>query len=107
MYAHRLAALLRHGEIPPDTEVLHHPLCPKNCINPSHTEVLPAAIHKSRIKHPINRSRLTEQEVKNLKILASTDPYTQKKLAEIFDISASSVNDIINGRRWRHVQVYY
>lgn len=48
-------------------------------------------------------SKLTEDKVREMKDL-SRKGYTQRMLAERFDVSKSVVGRIIRGEKWKHVE---
>lgn len=52
-------------------------------------------------KHP--RSILTEQEVKRIRELYSTQNYTYKTLAQEYNTSTSNVSEIVLGKTWTHI----
>jgi DNA-directed RNA polymerase specialized sigma subunit len=51
-------------------------------------------------RHP--NSKLTEKEVKLIRLLYGTD-LTQKELASMFGVSRSSIDAIVNRRTWRDI----
>lgn len=51
-------------------------------------------------QHPM--ARLTENQARLIRDLKGT--FTQKKLAEMFDVSKGHVKDILAGKRWRCIQ---
>jgi len=51
-------------------------------------------------KHP--QSKLTEREVKLIRLLYRAD-LTQKELANMFGVSRSNIDAIVNRRTWRDV----
>jgi len=52
-------------------------------------------------KHP--NHKLTEREVKLIRTY-SGGGFTQKELAEMFEVSRPTISAIITRRSWRHVQ---
>jgi Autographiviridae endonuclease len=109
--AHRLAYLIFVGPITDGLWVLHR--CDQKwCCNPAHlflgtvqdnSDDLVAKglqVKGSRVKH----AKLTESDVLEIRreVAAGT---CQRRLAERFGVSPSSINVIVRRRRWRHVDV--
>ena len=63
------------------------------------------AISKSKqgSKHP--KSKLTEAQVVSIKHLFSSNQMTQKELAAMFKVNASTISSIVVGKSWTHVQL--
>jgi len=108
--AHRIGYWLRHGEIPDDLFVLHH--CDnRRCVNPSHlylgdhVDNRQDAVERDRTAQgeENGRVKLTEDDVREIKRRGEDE--LQRDLADEFGISQSSVNDIINGHTWSHVEI--
>ncbi len=59
---------------------------------------------KSGEKHP--HSKLTETDVKQI-IYFGKGKITQRKLADIFNVSNQNINDIIRERTWKHVKILF
>jgi len=53
------------------------------------------------IKH--NKAKLTEKDVFKIRELAGIKAWTQKKIGELFNITAGHVNNIIKRRVWSHI----
>lgn len=49
-------------------------------------------------------SKLTEFEVKEIRILYKTGSFTMVQLAEKFGMSRRSISAVINKERWKHLQ---
>lgn len=49
-------------------------------------------------------SKLTKNEVIEIRRLYSTKKYTQYKLSEIFDISRTQIGRIVNKKRWKYIK---
>ena len=118
--AHRIAWIIRFGEIPDGLFVLHK--CDnRKCVNVDHLFLGTAkdnyddAVNKSRIppsniqvrgKHRGEKHhshKLTEAAV--IEIRANYKPfvYTQRMLSEKYGVSQRAIEDVISRRRWAHV----
>jgi len=51
-----------------------------------------------------SRSKLTEQDVREIRILFDSGKMTIKELAVRFNVHRSTINDIVNRNTWRHVK---
>ena len=107
-YAHRAAYADVHGEIPQGMVVRH--LCHnKACVNPEHLAI---GTHADNVRDKVeaNRqlkgedipsSKLTEAQVKEIKELKGK--MSGVELAKKYNVSNSTVCDILKKRSWRHV----
>jgi len=50
------------------------------------------------------QSKLTEDDIERIKELYNKDMWIEKDIAKLFDISRTTVNLIINGKRWKHLK---
>jgi len=109
--AHRSSWERNFGGIPNGKHVLHK--CDvRNCVNPNHLFIgdvfsnMADMVEKGRscTGERNGMSRLSEDQVLEIKRLYSEGGITQRELGEIFGILGGSVNRIINGRRWSHIQ---
>ena len=108
--AHRIAYWLENGPIPEGQFVLHH--CDnRRCVNPSH---LYLGTHQDNRQDAVERDRtargeahgrvkLTEDDVREIKRRAVDEPY--RAIADEFGVNQSTVNDIMNGHTWSHVEI--
>lgn len=48
--------------------------------------------------------KLTDEKVKEIKMLREKNKISTRKLAKMFDISRSTILDILRERRWKHVK---
>jgi hypothetical protein len=108
--AHRFSYELYHGSIPKDLYVLHK--CDvKACVNPHHLflgtskDNTEDCIKKGRnSKGEVNgQHKLTQTEVLTIRNLYATGEVTQKALSKTFDVSPSSINNIVHNKRWKHI----
>jgi HNH endonuclease len=116
--AHRVAYLLTHGEIPEGQLILHRCDNPP-CVRPDH---LYAGSYSDNqrdtiARHPDareallthrrrqvgelhNQAKLTAAQVREIRDDASS---SQRDLAMLYEVSQSTINDIICRRTWRHI----
>lgn len=57
----------------------------------------------SNFKTPKRISKLTEKLVKEIKLLLKENNLTQGKIAEIYNVSKKTINEINTGKKWGHV----
>lgn len=104
--AHRIAYELEHGEVPDDAHVLHK--CgTRHCVNPRHLYV---GSHDDNMQDRLDdgnyargeaatRGKLTVDEVRQIR---SADA-TYGELADQYDVSKRTINDIVNHNTWTHI----
>lgn len=114
--AHRIAFWLVNGDFPCNFVVCHTCDNP-SCCNPHH---LMLGSQKSNFmdlliktrKHQINtslfgsnniNSKLTENDVKEIRTLYSTNKANQKELADKYNVTPSTIGSIVRNESWRHV----
>lgn len=49
-------------------------------------------------------AKLTEIQVKKIRRLYNTGKYTHKQLGRVFGVNDSTIGDIVNYKKWRHVR---
>jgi len=59
---------------------------------------------KSREGSKHHMAKLTEKKVKEIKIMLSNG-YTNKEIAEIYNVDQSNISHIKSGKRWSHVNI--
>lgn len=112
--AHRLSYILFNGEIPKDNT--YHGVCVlhkcdnPSCVNPEH---LFLGSNDDNVKDMVIKLRNTIGERNGCAKLESKDVIkiremskggvSGRKIAELFNISESTVSQIINKRRWQHI----
>lgn len=106
--AHRVAAIVKFGPIPPSVCVMHRCDNPA-CVNPAHLELGTVALNnKDRAKKGRNRdqcgekhnnAKLTETSVKFIRNAA--DP--PAALADRYGVSVGTIYDILARRTWGHI----
>ncbi len=125
--SHRVAYQLENGPIPPGMVVCHK--CDNQlCVNPEHlyldtqVENIRDMVTKKRNfrpfgningmrKHPDRvprgekhgQSKITQKEASEIREIRTSKGWTIRRLAKFFDISPSTVRDILNGKTWRGV----
>ena len=111
--AHRFSALINFGNKTNDYCVLHK--CDNRiCVNPNHLflgsqlDNIRDMINKGRYVKPPRHcgadnynATLTEQQVKA--IIANKGVLTQRKMAELFAVSTSTIERIHMNQTWRHL----
>lgn len=112
--AHKVAYQLWKGEIPEGLCVLH--TCDvNNCVNPEHLWLGTKAdnsqdmVRKGRMYHPYNKgiahgsSKLTEEEILEIRDLYPLGQYSHRKLAKKFNVSYNHIKRILDRDVWRHI----
>jgi hypothetical protein len=107
--AHRAAYLLHIGKIPSGINVLHRCDVP-SCVNPkhlflgTHTDNMQDKVEKGRcnaligIENP--RAKISERDVIEIR---RRHGERQTSLAKEFNVSQSSISNILNRDSWRHI----
>lgn len=108
--SHRLIYILSYGEIAKGICVCHkcdNPACcnPKHLFLGTHKDNMNDMINKGRQKilkgEKCGKSKLTEENVREIRRLYATGNYIHKELEKIFNIS--DVTPIIHKKTWREV----
>ena len=109
---HRLVYELTFGPIPDGLFVLHKCNNPK-CCNPNHLYIGTAKENNnqclgegrfiSSLGERNGQSKLTAQNIIDIKKLYSSGEYYQKDLGKIFGVKISQISRIINKKRWKHI----
>lgn len=108
--AHRLSYLLFYGPIPDNLKVCHKCDNP-SCVNPEHlflgtqTDNIKDCVYKQRhsFGERNGRVKLKERDVRMIVYMWRTKEFTQREIADIYNISRCSVKDIVNRRRWKYI----
>jgi len=114
--AHRVAYVIENGE-QPENLVLHE--CDnRKCVNPNH---LYSGTYSDNLQDRIERtdwqpidnvpkgeeqhdSKLTESDVKEIKKRYEHKNQTQKEIAQDFPVCRQHISDVVNGKRWAHLE---
>lgn len=103
--------ILAHGEPHAENlEAAHY--CGKGhegCVNPKHLRWATASENQmDRVAHGTSNrgerqwmAKLTEEKVREIRLLARV--MSARRVARMFGITHSHVQDIVAGRRWRHI----
>jgi len=112
-YAHRLNYMVNRGYITPDEYILHQ--CHNRlCGNPDHHKLgdhndnMDDLARSGRVAGENNhKSKLTEDDVRDIIELYYDDEWTVTQLVEEFDMAKGSITDIIYGRTWAFIHAEY
>jgi hypothetical protein len=118
MYAHRLSWEIHYGAIPPGAVVCHRCDNPP-CVRPDHLFIGTQADNMADMyskgrcqphgpENPIRGSahkltRLSDEQVREIRTMYSTRAADQRSIASLFGISQSSVSAIVLRKRWSHL----
>jgi len=105
-YAHRISYCLHKGEILAGQQIMHSCDNPF-CVNPAHLSIGTAqdnsndAKDKGRIKKWENhgRAKLTNQQIEE--IFSLDGLVTRKAIAAKYNVSATNISSILNGKTWK------
>lgn len=108
--AHRLAYELAHGNIPSGMHVLHACDNPR-CVRPDHLMLgtpkdnMRGASARGRMLRGESHknSKLTDIEVRRMRLLYLSGEYTQSQLSDQFGIDPANVSYIVRNKTWRHL----
>ena len=109
-YAHRVAWELHNGPIPDGMSVCHR--CGESrCVNPRHLELKQiggggnAASKKSQKGTPrVAATKLTEDQVREIRRLFDTGDFSKRKLARMFGVSRPHIVNIVTRKSWKQVE---
>mgnify|MGYP006167303057 CR=1 FL=1 len=112
-YAHRLNYMINRGYITPDEYILHQ--CHNRlCGNPDHHKLgdhndnMADLADSGRVAGENNhKSKLTEEDVRDIIELYYDDEWTVTQLMDEFDMAKGSITDIIYGRTWTFIHAEY
>lgn len=96
--AHRVTYREARGEIPPGHHI-HHKCEVKCCVNPNHLEALPASQHIWHHQVAAKRT-LSLAERAEIRDLARDHTIRTREIAEMYGVSESYIEFIINGGRF-------
>ena len=95
--AHVVSWELHNGRKVKDGYVLHHECKHRKCVNPEHLTEM------TKAEHDEHHSKLTEQQVLEIRADWATGKYTQKQLAEKYNTSRQHIGQIVNRKIWKHI----
>jgi hypothetical protein len=110
-YAHRVSYRAFKDDIPDGNDVLH--TCDNIlCVNPDHlflgTKKDNSQDMKAKERHlygELNtKAKLTEEQVFEIHRMYKTGVISTYKLAELFEVSQSTIWKILKGLRWEHIK---
>jgi len=108
--AHRVAYEMQHGQIEAGKYVLHScdnpPCCnPKHLRDGTNSDNVADKVARGRQAkgEGIGRNLLSADEVRRIRSLYGTGP-TQQQLAEMFNVSVSTIQAVTSRRIWKHVE---
>lgn len=108
--AHHWSYEFAYGPVPDGLWVLHH--CDNGkCVRPSHLYV---GTHDDNMKDAVRRkrtargeghgmSKLTADDVREIRKLYKTGDYTQRQLAEKFGVTQCPINRVLRRTGWRDI----
>lgn len=108
--AHRVAWEFAHGAISDGLLVLHH--CDNSgCVRLEHlflgtqADNIRDAVRKGRVLkgEAIGNSKLTVEDILEIKQLHDFGLINQRKLSRMFGVSNQHISLIVNGKRWTHI----
>ena len=110
--SNRLSWEIHHGPIPPGMFVCHHCDNPP-CVNPDH---LFLGNNFSNMRDMMRKGRkvqthgemhgsakLLDDDIPIIRRMHRSGRTTQCDIAKIYNVSASTIHDIIKGKTWRHI----
>lgn len=102
--AHRVAWEESHGPIPPGLFVCHRcdtPLCyeVEHLFLGTHSDNMRDCYEKGRSQGTFE-SKLTEDDVREIRRLYATGEWTQRQLGERFGVHFSNISAIVLGKSW-------
>lgn len=114
LLAHRVAFELANGKGSADGKVIRHRCDNPPCVNPVHLEAGTMADNTADMmargrarfgvcpgsKHPL--SKLSEVDVSIIKLLLDLG-VRPSRLARLYEVSATKISQIRDGKSWRHV----
>ena len=113
--AHRVSYRLLIGDIPDGLHCLHRCDVP-NCVRPSHlflgtqSDNMVDMVAKGRGRQPLppigeqhRHAKLNRVDVYCVRQIVSQGIASQRRVARLFGVSPSAVEQIINNKRWRHL----
>lgn len=100
---HRFSWEIFNNEILTNDFVAHHKCGNKTCCNPEHLEKMKIFDHNSLHKSCENSptTKLTNNQVKQIRNKYKTKKYTRKELSIEYDVSIAIISHIVTNRTWK------
>jgi len=108
---HRVLYSILKSEIPDGLHLLHKCDTPI-CVNPDHMFIGTAKdnvddmIQKGRSAHPcgeLNHSKLKASDVIKIRKMYSSGEHSYKNLSGTFHVAPSTIGNIVNRKKWKHI----
>lgn len=108
--AHRASWLIFRGQDPGQNKVLH--MCDNpRCVNPDHlflgSQASNVADMVEKNRHirgeSVPTSKLTENDVRDIRLMATQGGLQQKEIAKIYGVSRPCISRLLSGKTWSHV----
>jgi hypothetical protein len=87
-----------------DKEVVRHLCDNKVCCNPDHLEFGTSSQNRRDSISYSKSTKLKESDIPEIRILAEKGELTHKQIGELYNISASVITQIKNGKAWSHIK---
>lgn len=108
--AHRFMCELAHGAAPEGKPLVAHSCDRRICVNPKHLRWTTAQGNADDMKiygthrgSKHGRSRLTEQNIADIRERIERRLSTQKELAREYGVHRSTISLAVSGKNWAHV----
>lgn len=110
---HRASWIIHNGIIPDGLFVLHkcdNPICtnPDHLFLGTNTDNVKDCIKKGRKNPSFGENhynvRLSSDQVKEIKIMTK-EGYSQSQLGNKFNVSPSTIQNIVDGKTWKHIRL--
>lgn len=109
-YVHRLVYYLWYGVLPENKFVCHkcdNPSCvnPKHLFLGTHGDNIQDMVKKGRNAkgEKTNNNKLKNKQVREIKELFKNQYKTISQIADIYNVSRSTISNIINKKTWKHL----
>lgn len=110
--AHRVMMCLLTGQPHPEGKVIDHMCSVTGCVNPFHLRFL-TPLQNMRVSRVVSgrktrgslngQSKLTEQDIKNIRREYASGAVTQRELATKYGTSQALISLIFKGKKWGYI----